>query len=95
MSNKEILELKFYCEDLGRKVSISEYFKELLVTLWEKEEVFSGKHPFGNSGWKYDIYTCLVKNGAVAGTLDEEGYLYSINDKAADEIIFSCMKDMS
>ena len=41
--------------DIGAK-TIGEYFEKLLLTLWDEQEDFSGKRPFGNSGWEYDVY---------------------------------------
>ena len=39
------------------------YFKELLCSLLIEEESFSGKRPFGNSGWRYDIIEPLHHAG--------------------------------
>ena len=49
----------------GDTLTIKEYLHKLLSTLWDEGESFNGKRPFGNSGWEYDIYTALVKCGAV------------------------------
>lgn len=67
MDNKEILELKFESTDLGREITIKDFFKELLITLFKKGEGFSGKRPFGNSGWDYDLCVCLAQNGVIDG----------------------------
>lgn len=40
--------------------SVRQYFKLLLFTLWMEGECFSGKHPFGNSGWKREVTKALV-----------------------------------
>lgn len=37
------------------------YLYALLATAWDEEEGFSGKRPFGNSGWKREIVGPLVK----------------------------------
>lgn len=39
--------------------TIKKYLMYLLLRLWEEEEGFSGKRPFGNSGWKLEIYDAL------------------------------------
>lgn len=67
MTNQEILELKFESTDLGKEISIKDFFKELLTTLFKEGECFSGKRPFGNSGWDYDLCVCLAKNGIING----------------------------
>jgi hypothetical protein len=62
MTNQEILDLKFKSEDLHKTITIRNYFKELLLTLWKEEEGFSGKRPFGNSGWQKEVYNCFADN---------------------------------
>lgn len=67
--------------------TIKEYLICLLRTMWAEGEVFSGKRPFGNSSWQYDLYKPLIKSGAVAGSLDEDGYVQALDDKAANKLI--------
>lgn len=74
-TNKNIGSLEFYCNDLGKKISIHDYLIELLKTLWEEQDEFSGKRPFGNSGWDYDLIGCLIANHIIEGKLDEDGYV--------------------
>lgn len=50
--------------DLG-KVPLRYYLGKLLYTLWCDGEGFSGKRPFGNSGWDYDIAYALCAGGFV------------------------------
>ena len=54
------LEVRFD-SDAGDDLTVRQYLRELLSTLWEKGESFDGKRPFGNSGWEYDIYIALAK----------------------------------
>jgi len=63
--------------------TIREYLTKLLLTLWNEAEGFSGKRPFGNSGWDGEIATALVKSGFISGSIDEDGYL---NDYDVDEL---------
>jgi len=35
--------------------TVRDYLKELLLTVLIEEESFSGKRPFGNSGWQYEL----------------------------------------
>jgi hypothetical protein len=59
--------------DAGSQLTVREYFRELLDTLWEHKEGFSGKRPFGNSGWEYEVHSALAKAGFVdLGNWDEE-----------------------
>lgn len=76
MTPNQALELPFYCRDLDEKMTIREYMRRLLSTLFEEGESFSGKRPFGNSGWSHDLILPLVVSGAVAGSYtayDEDG----------------------
>ncbi|MEG1662931.1 MAG: hypothetical protein RR338_03005 [Clostridia bacterium] len=72
MTNNEILELEVRSEDIG-VVTIKQYFKQLLLTLFAEGECFSGKRPFGNSAWEYDIMDCLIKNKVFKTEIDEYG----------------------
>lgn len=82
-----VLDLQFKCGDLGRTVTIREYFKELLLTLWAEEEGFSGKRPFGNSGWQHDVYQALIRAGFIPGQLDEYGCVEQYDRKSAERFV--------
>jgi len=92
MKTEDILELKFKCDDLGEVITIRGFLKALLYTLWDEEESFSGKRPFGNSGWTYTVYKVLIKNKAIEGELDEDGYIDSMDEKEARGVILKCIK---
>ena len=79
--------------DIGAK-TIGEYFEKLLLTLWDEQEDFSGKRPFGNSGWEYDVYASLISAGVVDGNLDEEGYVVDVTYSAANKIICEMIKQI-
>ncbi|AOJ09634.1 hypothetical protein [Burkholderia mayonis] len=86
-ANPEALDVRFHCDDLGREVSIREYLGELLTTLWNEGEGFSGKRPFGNSGWYLDLYCALVAAGQLDGELDDDGCLVKCDQRKGDEIV--------
>ena len=48
--------------------TLREYLTDLLLTVWQEGECFSGKRPFGNSGWQSDVYHSLGKAEYVDGT---------------------------
>ena len=79
--------------DAGAK-TIGEYFKKLLLTLWKEGEGFSGKRPFGNSGWDYEIYAALIKAGVVPGNLDEDGYVENIDYDKADIAVMEAIESI-
>jgi len=87
MKSQDILALPMGVND-ARARTVAQYLNALLINLWTEGEGFSGKRPFGNSGWKVELYYALVKGGAVKGVFDEEwDDLFDIDTKAADEII--------
>lgn len=55
---------------------VREYLVSLLLKLWEDPEGFSGKRPWGNSGWHYELYYALGEAGMVPCkvTIDEDGF---------------------
>ena len=78
----DALEVRF-SSDAGDDITVRDYLRTLLMTLWEEEEGFSGKRPFGNSGWKYDLYEPLIAGGFIAGSLDEDGCVNDVDVKIA------------
>jgi len=63
--------------DAGSQITVREYFYALLDTIWEEKEGFSGKRPFGNSGWEYEVHNALAKAGFVdLGEYSEENEEY-------------------
>ena len=66
MTGKEILDLPMDLND-AHAATVKEYLKALLVNLWDEEESFSGKRPFGNSGWTGELYRPLIKAGVCPG----------------------------
>lgn len=87
MSYEEILNSEFIEPDISSEpITVRQYFLALLRTLWMQEEAFSGKRPFGNSGWQMTFYTHLVKEGYLAGEVYEEDgvwYLESYDEGEA------------
>lgn len=71
----------------GQPGTLRDYLRILLLTLWEEQDGFSGKRPFGDSGWDNDIFEALVRAGVVDGELDEDGYLEDVDEDAANELV--------
>ena len=89
MSN--ILDKRFEDFDLGN-VSIREYFYKLTSTLWEENESFNGKRPFGNSGWGSSLIDFLIEEDLI----DEWATGYQINQYIINNILkplFSVQKE--
>ena len=94
MDYKNILETKFRSMDFKDKITIKDYFKELLKALWQEVDDFSGKRPLGNSYWQYDVYAALVVAGAVDGTLKENGGVDEIDEITADKIVLTLIDSL-
>lgn len=92
MEIKDILELKINNSDFDKDLTIKGYLCLLLDKLWKEEERFSGKRPFGNGGWKNDLYVPLVKAKVVKGSFNEDGWMEDCDSKKANKIIFDCIK---
>jgi hypothetical protein len=67
------------------------YLAELLANLWRQQDLFSGKRPFGNSGWDCDLLVPLAKAGLIRGTFDEDGYLDDIDGEAGEALILAAI----
>jgi len=83
----EILAIKMQEND-AEASTIGDYLKKLLEAVWREGEGFSGKRPFGNSGWECEIYQALVAGGAVGGVITDDG-LQSCDEAHANSIVFS------
>lgn len=88
---EDVLKFVYSQWDLG-ECSIRQYLVELARQCWVLEDGFSGKRPFGNSGWKYDVYSALAEGGFVTGTKDGAGDWTGIDRKKAESIILECFK---
>lgn len=89
----DILDIPMQNNDASAS-TIRDYLKALLYTLYNEGEGFSGKRPFGNSSWEFELYIALVKAGAVKGSLTEDGYLDTVNTEEADNLIFKAIESL-
>lgn len=76
---KQALDVQLFGE--FEELTVRHYLQLLMTTLWNEQEGFSGKRPFGNSGWDYDLYAPLIKAGFIKGTLDEDGYVETMGSE--------------
>jgi len=67
---QKVLDSDFYAFDIDEALTVREYLSRLLLTLLEKGECFSGKRPFGNSGWENFLLVPCVRAGAIQGEID-------------------------
>lgn len=90
MTGEEILNLPMGRND-AKAETIKGYLGALLRGVWEEEESFSGKRPFGNSGWQQEVVAALAKGGAIKATLDADGYLQDYDEDEAQAAVTSAI----
>lgn len=60
--------------DAGDMLTVRQYLHEMLGKVWEEQDEFDGKRPFGNSGWEFDLYIPLAQAGFIdLGPMDDDG----------------------
>jgi hypothetical protein len=93
---QELLDLALPENDSGAS-TVRGYLVALLTRLWQEDECFSGKRPFGNGSWQSDIYDAMAKAGIVAGDHDpdeDRTYIRYEATPMADELILAAIKSM-
>jgi hypothetical protein len=98
MNGSEILKIEMQENDANAK-TIGDYLKALLRQLWREGEGFSGKRPFGNSGWDYDLYKALARAGAISFESEEyeDGHIeyYEFDTKEGAKLIYSAIEALA
>ena len=80
----EVLDIEIDGDFCG---TIRALFIELALKVWNEEARFDGKRPWGNGGWKYDVYVALIAAGAVPGSLDEYDCVVECDREAIDRAL--------
>jgi len=94
ITGKAVLDIPMYEND-AEATNIRKYFQRLLSELWLEGEGFSGKRPFGNSGWDYDLYSALVEAKAIKAKTDEDGNIEEMSPRErakANALILSAIE---
>jgi len=92
MTNDEILNIRLV--DCGGAKTIRQYFALIASEVWTQGEGFSGKHGIGGSDWQTDIYTALIKAGAVDGEIDDDGFITECDYDEADFVLKEAIESM-
>lgn len=72
-----VLDLQLNPEDNDAEAeTVRQYLGKLLEKAWTEGEDFSGKRPFGNSGWEYDLLNPL----ALAGMIQAKKHKHTRNN---------------
>jgi hypothetical protein len=91
---QEVLSLPLPDGNDAQAATVRDYLIALLHELWREEQGFSGKRPFGNSSWQYNLYVPMAKAGWVAMTRDEDGYVDDFPSESvrlADNLIYAAI----
>jgi hypothetical protein len=78
-----ILDLPMQENDANAK-TVRDYMKALLTQVITQKEGFSGKRPFGNSAWEYDMHEALFRSKLVEWD----------DDQTAEKMIIEAIKEM-
>jgi hypothetical protein len=93
-SINKVLNHTFDGWDLG-ECTIRSYLVNLGWSVWVEGEGFSGKRPFGNSGWKWDVYAALADGDFISYETDEDGYMYKCDEPHGNAIINACFEALA
>jgi hypothetical protein len=89
---QQILDLPLDYNDADA-ATVREYLVTLLAVIWDDGDDLN---PFGNSGWKWDLFRALVKAGYANNPFDEEGHYVTPNNdfdkRAAEKLIDSAIR---
>lgn len=91
---KQVLDVAIEDDDSGA-TTIRGYLCALAEAVWRDGEGFSGKRPFGNSGWAWDVFAALAKAGLIEGTFDEDGSIEDADTEKGDALIRSALKELA
>jgi hypothetical protein len=86
------LDTKIFCDRDNSIMSIREYLYELFSDLFHQGEDFNSKRPWGNSGWQFDVYTALIREGILPGMLDSEGFLNNCDEDECKKFVIEMIK---
>ena len=91
IAERDILALPMKANDASAE-TIGQFLMMVGAKVFLDQEDFSGKRPFGNSGWIYDVYEALIQGDALEGTLDEDGYVKECDSREAEAVV-ACLFD--
>jgi hypothetical protein len=90
IDGNEILNLPMLKNDAGA-TTIRAYLAALLTLVWQENEGFNGKRPFGNSGWDRELYAALINAKKIEGDIDEYGRPDHYDSREGDQFIYAAI----
>lgn len=82
------IDAPFECFDFDDPITFRQWCATVLTKLYDVDESFGGKRPFGNSGWSYYLAKPFVAARIIEG--DEDGY--PVNNDDAAKIVFRAIE---
>lgn len=80
MNGKDILNIPMIQPNDAEVDTIRDYLKKLVLKVFDEDEGFDGKRPFGNSGWWCELYNSLEEFGIDAEEEDYRELIHSAID---------------
>lgn len=74
--------------------TLRDFLIGLAAQVWDQGEGFSGKRPFGDSGWDYCVYEALVKAGHLKGDVDDEGYVKDWDQAEGHQMVLKALEEL-
>lgn len=93
-TGQDILNLRMRDNDVGAR-TVREYLIMLLLRLWEEQENFSGKRPFGSGAWYLELATPLIDAKLITGSFDENDCVEEYEQEKAHTLIRSAIEALS
>ena len=94
LTPEQVLDLPMQGNEAGA-ATIREYLIALVRGVWREREGFSGKRPFGDSGWHRELYVALGAAGAVNATVTADGFVVNVDGHAADTLIAAAIDELA
>lgn len=92
-AGQNVLDVPMSRNDAGAK-TIREYLRTLLLKVYEEQGEFSGKRPFGYSGWDVDLHIALGEAGLIGIEYDSDGYVMDADSDSGDELIRQAIRTL-
>jgi len=87
---QQVLDLALPDND-ANAATVRDYLVALTREVWSDGEGFSGKRPFGNSGWQGDFDKTFIEAGWVEGRLDADGWVEDVDSAQVDTLVRSAI----
>jgi hypothetical protein len=81
-------------ENSSGQSTIRGYLIALLVELWHEKDCFSGKRPFGEKHWDYEITLALVKGGFLEGVWDDHSCLVRADRQEINMLVLAAINEL-